>query len=150
MGGCPCILEGLDVYPERFARAQGELLIPKIQIAGSSGQGRFEDPAGEVERSVQVVCGRLRLKLWPEQVYHLLPMQPVPRREGEQLHQAPGLAQSPLVVLDGSRPHRHPEAAEQPDTHGLALSPWRYSRFRVALLGGLSPRIRHPLELPTR
>jgi hypothetical protein len=67
-------------------------------------------------------------------------------REGEQLDQAASLAQTPPIFLDGSGPHRDPEAAQQPDTHGLEFHIRCLFRKPVVLLYGRLLRIIHPLD----
>ncbi|CAA9495834.1 MAG: hypothetical protein AVDCRST_MAG05-2136 [uncultured Rubrobacteraceae bacterium] len=88
------LLETPHVHPERPLRAQLELLPPEVQVAGL-GCGnvvRLEDPAGRVERAVQVVGGGMRTQAGPEQVHRLLLVQPVGRLQGEQLDQGRRLA----------------------------------------------------------
>jgi len=89
-------LEGFDIDPQRAIGAQQELLTPKMQEvvarSGTASPSRgFEGTAGDVEGVVQVVEGGLRLEIRPEKLYRLLPVQPVPLSQGEQLDEACGL-----------------------------------------------------------
>jgi len=63
-------LEGFDIHPQRTIGAQGKLLAPKTQVAGSSAaassQGRgFEGAAGDVEDLVETVEGGFRSEIGP-------------------------------------------------------------------------------------
>jgi hypothetical protein len=86
-----------------------------------------------VQSVVEVVEGGFRVELGPQELHRLLPMQPVPRGEGEHLEQASCLPQVPLLFRDVPRPHRNPEATEQPDAKRLRRS--------ASLWGGRSPLI---------
>jgi hypothetical protein len=69
-----------------------------------------------MESLAEAVGGRAPPVLRPEEVHGPLPVEVVPRREGEQLHQGGGLPESPRALLHGVGPHRDPEPAEQPNT----------------------------------
>jgi len=82
---------------------------------------------------VQVVEGGFRVKIGPQQLHHLLPVETVSRGEGEQLEKAAGFLEVPLLFGDAPRPHRYPEATEQPDAKRL--------RRCASLWGGLGQLI---------
>src|SRR5829696_2604819 len=48
-------------------------------------------------------------------------MEAVTLRQREQLDEGGCLPQTPLLVLNGSRTHRNPEATEQPNTHAIGF-----------------------------
>ena len=73
---------------------------------GSVEPSRTQRPAGDVNGSPQVVRGRFRAQIGPEEVHRPLAVEPVARSEGEQLHQARRLPQPPGVLLDGPAAHR--------------------------------------------
>jgi hypothetical protein len=79
-------------------------------------RARLGQPPGVVERLAQVRGGRRRRELGPERFHHLLAVEPVPRREREQLHHRCGLALPPRLLRDRPAVHRDPEAAEKADT----------------------------------
>jgi hypothetical protein len=74
---------------------------------------------------VQVVGCCLRIKLWPERVGHLFPVQPVPFRESEEFEQARRLPESSPVFCCVMGPYRYPESTQQPDAHGLGFATLR-------------------------
>jgi hypothetical protein len=88
------LLETPHVHPERSSGEQLELLPPEAQVPGLGCRQvvRLEDPAGRVERAVQVVGGGPGAEARPEQVHRLLLVQPVGRLQGEQLDQGRRLA----------------------------------------------------------
>ena len=69
---------------------------------------------------MEIVGRRLDLQLRPELLDHLLAVQAVARRQGQELDQAANLASPPLVVLNRARANRdakvtqklHPQLAE--------------------------------------
>ncbi len=57
-----------------------------------------DDPAGRVHRLVQIVRGERAVMVGIQSSDEGLPVQPVTRRDREQLHQRPRLAQPPSLV----------------------------------------------------
>src|SRR5215218_10192339 len=96
-----------------------------MEVAGggavSQGWG-FEGTASNVQGVAEIVAGDFRSEIGPEQLHNLLAVEAVPLSQGEYLEQALGLPQVPHLVPDASRPHRNPEATEQPDAKRLQRS----------------------------
>jgi hypothetical protein len=68
---------------------------------------------------MQVVGPVLGAHLGPQPVDDVLAVQPMPRRERQQLDQALGLAQRPFPLGDGPGAHRHAELAEEMNRQSL-------------------------------
>ena len=87
--------------------------------------GRIGQGATRVVRSlVEPRCGRVRRQVGPEQVDHLLPVQPATLGEREHLHERAGIAAAPLLVGDHGAADRYREASEEADAriHGKGRS----------------------------
>jgi hypothetical protein len=88
------------VYPYPLSGTQNDLLaLPAQVFAGIVGQ--FHDPSGGVQGTPEVVVCRASLQIGPQGFHELLAVEAVTRGEGEQLHQACGFPQPPLVLGDG-------------------------------------------------
>lgn len=85
------------------------------------GRTRIQRPAGGVQDVTQVAAARPAPRLRPQQVRHPFTVQAMTGCQRKQLHEATRIAQTPPVFPDNSVAHRNPEAAEQPDAHGLGV-----------------------------
>jgi hypothetical protein len=88
------------------------------QLAGGHEQARTlhaEHAARVVQRLAQVRRGRRRIQVGPQDVHHLLALEPMRRRERQQLQQCRRLASRPLPVPNRIGTHRDAEAAQQFD-----------------------------------
>ncbi len=99
------LLEELDVN----RRMKLEQSVFRFDRVGSEGP-----PCG-VHGLVQVVGSGRRAELRPELVDQLLPVEPMPRREREQLHEFPAFLQPPGALGHRLGLDRGREAAEEPD-----------------------------------
>jgi hypothetical protein len=114
--------EGLRVDPQRAGRLQGEGALAQMQYPGRRGltgaprgrRGGGERPARGEQGHVQVVDGRRRVERRPERLQHPVAAEAVPRRQRQQLHQAPRLPQPPRSRLDLPPADRRAERAQQP------------------------------------
>lgn len=68
-----------------------------------------------MQRLAQVGAGGLRIEVGPQDAHDLLAVQPVRRRQGEQLDQRGRLAPVPRRVGDGATVHNHAKRPEQLD-----------------------------------
>jgi hypothetical protein len=55
----------------------------------------------------------------PKRLHNQLAVEAVPRGQGKQLHEVPGLPQAPLILLDDPRAYGHSKATKQPYSHRL-------------------------------
>ena len=74
---------------------------------------------GGMEGTAQVAGGGLPARVGPQGVHSLLAVQSVAGSQGQQLHEARSLPQTPLVLPNRPRPHGYPEATEHPYPHIL-------------------------------
>ncbi len=88
-------LEHGRVDPEPPLGLQGEGAILAADRAVGS-----EDPAGGVERAAQIIVGGGRVEFGPEGFHHLLALQALRGREGEEFDEAAGLAPPPTAIDD--------------------------------------------------
>src|SRR5215208_370525 len=116
-GGRRCLFESLDIHPKRPCGTQCDPAFLGCQVSGA--HSRVECFACGVEYPAQVVRGCLRPEIWPECVHDLLAVEVVSGRQGEQLDQAPGLPQVPLVLSYNSWANPHAKATEQLDAYDL-------------------------------
>lgn len=116
------------------------MIALEAQVA-KDGCSRLEGPAGDVECLVKVVGGGCGGEIRPEQFHHLLAVKAVAPREGEQLDEARGLAQPPIVFPYDPRPRRDLEATEQRHAQGFPAR--RMVRFWATLSQGRSRRTLH-------
>jgi hypothetical protein len=109
-----------------------------------------------VDDLVEVVGGFVYPQLGPKRLHNLLAVEAVAWGQSQQLQEAPGFPQAPLVLFDEPRSNTQTKAAEQPDAHYLRLVPDSTSSSRAAavlvvevVLGGwLALRVAtHPLSL---
>ena len=113
-------LEGLYVHPERPTLTEDDHVPFETQVAGIwMLQISTERLAGGMEHSVPVVRSCFHVEIWPEFVQYALPVQPVTPREREELDQILRFLESPRAPIDGSRSHRYPKSAKQPDPDRL-------------------------------
>ena len=143
--GCGAF-EGFDVYPQLPVRAQRYQIPPEPQARGGGvSLATFEHLAGEVECAVEVVRLGLGVEIGPEHVHDPLPVQPVPRCEGEELDKTLRLAQTPRVTSDDSRSYGYFETTQQPDADGLTCT----VRDATGTVVGVhrESMVRHPLFL---
>ena len=100
-----CLLEELDVD----RRVELEQAVSRLDRLGP------ESPSRGVDGLVQVVGPGRGAELRPERVDQLLPVQPVPRCERQQLHELAALLQPPGALRHRLGLDRGREAAEEPD-----------------------------------
>ena len=127
-GGCRSVLEGIHVHPQLPLRAQDELLVPETQVALTRTRGGIEYLASAVDDLAQVVGGRPRGRVGPEQVHRLLSVHSMAGSQGEELHEARRLLRAPGILRDGRRTYTNPKASEQPYPYDLAFP----TRLRTA------------------
>ena len=92
---CGCELEPVDVD----VRGEREDLVSQFDRLG------IERAPRHVHRLVQVVRGRGGTEVSPEDVHRLFSVQPVSRREGEQLHELARFLQPPGRRRNGNTVH---------------------------------------------
>src|SRR5262249_32140719 len=135
----PCRrLEGLHVDQERSRWVEEHELALHAQVGGRIPVWEvwLESVPCHVQRLVQVVGPRLEGARRPQQVDDVLAWQAVRGREGQQLDEARGLAQTPREHGDDPGAGRDVKAAKK-----LNSKPREY--------GGRSIGCRHSLTVPT-
>jgi hypothetical protein len=71
----------------------------------------------DVDGLVEVVQRGIRREVTPEHVQHLLPVQPMPRRQSKQLHELPRLLQPPCPGSDRLSVARRTRMGERRESH---------------------------------
>ena len=103
-------LEHVDVDPDGLVgKAQDPGLQPQCVLTDSR--------ARRMHRLVQVVRGGVGVLVRPQDLEHLVAMQPVAGRQREQLDQIGRLGQAPGRRLDGPTVGLDFETAKQPNSH---------------------------------
>jgi hypothetical protein len=90
---------------------------------GSSQGSGFQGAADGIEDLVAVVGGFAHARIGPEGLHNLLAVEAVAWGQSQQLQEAPGVPQAPLVLFDEPRSNTQTKAAELPDAHHLKLVP---------------------------
>ena len=82
--------------------------------AETSPAPRLEDAPEGVERLAQLVAGRLRVQLRPEQIQQPLPRQPLTRRRQEHEQQRTRRTAGPVAITQGAFANGEADRPEQP------------------------------------
>jgi hypothetical protein len=110
-------VEGLGVHPWRRALREQDDVVAQAEQAGPSAQ---RAPCA-VQRLVQVVGGRRRIAVGPQDGHHGLAVQPLAAGKGQQLDQRLGLAEPPGGGRHRPISHGDLEPTQEPDPHACVV-----------------------------
>jgi hypothetical protein len=133
--------EGRGVDVDQPAGPQHDHLVPQLQQAVGALPG--ERPPGRVQDLVQVVGGRGRREIRPEQVEQIFAVQPLGRVQRQQLDHRLRLAQPPARGVDRTAADLDGESSEQlyPHLHAPGAEPSADPGYRSgSLLASRSSR----------